>query len=280
MAIRDKERFRRTCEHWLAEEPTLFRRIGDFALHHWYKVKRTGYRDTFLHEHFLLILTAASVPAGFLAAEKITIYQCVVIVGVLWLALALTRRQRAKPRLSDRMQQLWVLIGDLLNTVKSDATRAGDKDESISTTLSLMANLAAEVAQVDVRQVAATLVTYQGTGYGKMKVVNRDRWTQRPKGRPVKDLSTLLGHIACQREAKPRVVPDLERFGPLGRKSPTQTTASYRSIFIHPVVSSRDKSLRGFISIDCTVPHAFHGDRAEHFVALVEPLKAHVEDMI
>ena len=93
-------------------------------------------------------------------------------------------------------------------------------------------------------------------------------------------MSTLLGHHACEAGGAPRVVADMKRFGSLGRKSPTQSNANYRSILLHPVVSSQKEEITGFISVDCLVPHAFHGRRAENLVALLEPLKSHIEDII
>lgn len=283
---RAKQKFDRELSSWLAEEPGIIRKVTDWFLFQWHTWPKVEFAWLRLPHILAPLALAASGPAiAYETANKISGRLALISFGGILLFLCFAKllhswsEARGK-RKSEPLQDIWVRVGDLLKTVKSTATAARDKDSSIEATLSLASSIAAEVAGVRTGKVAASLVQYTGTGYGKMKVTHRNRGSLRPVGRIVKDLDTLLGHHACQNGHAMRVVPDIHRFGPLARKSPTQGQATYRSIFFHPVVSSRSKELRGFISVDCTVAHAFHGKRDVDLAALLEPLKAHIEDMI
>ncbi|WP_343503587.1 hypothetical protein [Alloyangia pacifica] len=280
------EKFERELNLWLAEEPGLLRRSFDYLRYQWHTRPKIEFRWLKVPHTVAPLALAASGPAiAYQTANMITgeiaLISFIAILILLCGAKILHSWSEAgNGRMSGPLQNIWVRVGDLLNTVKSTATAHADKDSSIEATLALAASLAAEIARVRTVDVAASFVRYTGTGHGKMKVTHRNRGSERPVGRPVRDLEFLLGHHACLHSAAPRVVADIHRFGPLGRKSPTQGQPTYRSIFIQPVISSKTKELQGFISMDCTVAHAFHGRRADDLVTLLEPLKAHIEDMI
>ncbi len=281
-----KKKFERELEKWLAEDPSYLRILGNALSHRLRVLRRLKFRWLALPYYLTTLALAASGPAiAYETAGKISAVQAATYFALILLLLLVFQFLNAwsdanSKRITGSLQTIWVRIGDLLKTVKSSATAAAAKDNSIEATLAIAASLAAEIAQVPSNQVAASLVQYQGTGFGKMTVTHRNRGSERPVRRQVREISTLLGHHACQNGAAPRVVPDIRKFGPLGSKSPTQTKPTYRSLFIQPLTSTASGDLRGFISVDCTDPHAFHGRRADDLVALLEPIKAHIEDMI
>ena len=286
MAKTAKERFEKELGTWLDENPSLVRKVCSEVSSRANFFRRFQFRWLSLPYFLVVTLLTASGPAiAYQTSGNLDEQNAVALFVLIFIALAVTylidRWSRAQlARVSGPLQEVWVRVGDLLNTIKSTATAAHQKDGSIEASLAIAASIAAEIAKVKSGETAASLVQYRGTGFSRMQVTHRNRGSSRPVSRRIKELNTLLGHHACQRAVAPRVVPDIRKFGPLGRKSPTQTTHSYRSILIQPVVSSRTGLLKGFISIDCTLPHAFHSHRADDLVALLEPIKAHIEDMI
>lgn len=286
LATNARAKFERELAKWLEANPSFFRRFADSILNGFKLLRLVKFRWLSLPYHFGSLALAASGPviayetSGQLSLSEAVLYFVVILVVLLASQGLNSWSQANSKRVSGPLQTIWVRIGDLLGTVKSSATAVKAKDRSIEATLSIAASLSAEVVKVPSDRIGASLVQYNGTGFGKMKVTHRNRGSERPCPRQVKDISTLLGHHACQNEAAPRVVPDIRRFGPLGLKSPTQTAPGYRSIFIQPLTSTSSGQIKGFISIDCTVAHAFHGRKADDLVALLEPIKSHIEDMI
>lgn len=287
MLVSPQEKFDKQLKVWIAENPNVLQQSVDAVLHKAKVLRAFKFRWLAVPYHLAAFGLAASGPTiAFQTVNAITARQAMVYAIAIWLVLIATYLLKAwsdenERRISGPLQIIWVRIGDLLNTVKSSATASSEKDRSIEATLAIAASVAAEIAQVRPDQVSASLVQYMGTGRAKMRVSHRNSGSQRPVGRPVKSIQTLLGHHACLNDAEaPRVVADLRRFGPLGLKSPTQAAPNYRSIFIQPVKSSKKGELQGFISVDCSVAHGFHGRRSDDLAALLEPLKAHIEDMI
>lgn len=286
MAKYEKVKFERELAEWLDADPNFLRRSADTFLYGLKSLRMIRFRWLSLPYHFGSLALAASGPViAYETSGKLTLSEAVIYFAAIWVLLLIFQgldswSQSNSKRVSGPLQTIWVRIGDLLDTVKSSATAVKSKDRSIEATLSIAASLSAEVVKLPAEKIGASLVQYNGTGFGKMKVTHRNRGSERPCPRQVKDISTLLGHHACQNEAAPRVVPDIRRFGPLGLKSPTQTTPGYRSKFIQPLTSTSSGQIKGFISIDCTVAHAFHGRKADDLVALLEPIKSHIEDMI
>lgn len=284
---KDKSRFERELKIWLDGEVGGLRRLSNWFWPKYHNAPSFSFRWSALPNLGIQLALTASAPViAYHTSGSLEPQQAVVIfaliLSVLLACKAVDAWYRKKAdRISGPLQTIWVRVGDLLNSVKSSATRKADQDSSIEASLAIAVSIAAEVSHTKLDNVAASLVLYSGTGYGKMRVAHRDRGSKRPAKRAVQDLETLLGHHACQHEAgAPRVIGDLRRFGSLGFKSPTQQRAQYRSIFFQPVVSSKSQELRGFISVDCTLPYAFHGTRADDIAALLEPIKAHIEDMI
>lgn len=284
---KNKSRFDRELQIWLEGELGTSRRLSNWFRSKYHNAPSFSFRWSALPNLGTQLALTASGPviayhtSGSLEPKQATaLFLLILAVLLVFKAVDAWYKKKAD-RISGPMQTIWVRVGDLLNSVKSSATRKGDQGSSIEASLAIAVSIAAEVSHAKLDDVAASLVLYTGTGYGKMKVAHRDRGSRRPVNRSVQDLETLLGHHACQREAgAPRVIGDLKRFGPLGYKSPTQQRPQYRSIFFHPVASSKSRELRGFISVDCTLPYAFHGTRADDLAALLEPIKAHIEDMI
>lgn len=280
------KKFEKELEIWLDENISLKRQISAALASKINVLRQFKFRWLSLPYHLVVMSLSASGPAiAYHTSGAVSLRGAIFGFIFIWLLLfvcqALNAWSDAKAkRVTGPLQTIWVRIGDLLNTVKSSATAAKDKDNSIEAALAIAVSISAEIAQVGTERIAASLVQYKGTGFGKMTVTHRNRGSERPVQRPVKKIETLLGHHACQRGAAPRVVADIRRFGPIGLKSPTQTKHQYRSLLIYPLLSSPDQKPKGFISIDCTVAHAFHGHLADDLVALLEPIKAHIEDMI
>lgn len=286
MESKAEKRFKQELQIWLKEDQSVARRFEAYARNKLNFMRRMRFRWLAL-PHILTVtaLTASGPTIAFQTSGALSIKEAIAyffcLLGVLIFFQSINAWSKAKAvRISGPLQTIWVRIGDLLHTVKSNATAVAARDHSIETTLAIAASIAAEIAQVKSQDVAASLVQYSGTGFGQMKVTHRNRGSLRPFPRRVKQIETLLGHHACQQDMAPRVVADIRKFGPLGLTSPTHTKHTYRSLLIQPVVSSKSEKLRGFISVDCTVSHAFHGHRADDLVALLEPIKAHIEDMI
>ncbi len=284
---KNRLRFQKELAIWIDGNPSFLRRVSDWFWSKYHNKPKFSFRWWAVPNLVTQLAISASGPViAYHTSGSLTVKQAISYFFLVLIVLMISKAVDAwslekSDRISDPLQTIWVRVGDLLNTVKSSATRKVDQDSSIEASLAIAASIAAEVAHSKIDNVAASLVLYSGTGYNKMKVAHRDRGNKRPAGRSVREVDTLLGHHACQNEAgAPRVVSDLKRFGALGRKSPTQQRANYRSIFFHPVVSSKTKELRGFISVDCTTAYAFHGSRADDLAALLEPIKAHIEDMI
>lgn len=174
--------------------------------------------------------------------------------------------------------ETWVRIGDLINSVKSSATPAHERDGSITATLGVIEGYARTVTRSPKGEISVSLALYDGESTTKMKIRHRNPGNERPIGRPVKDINKVLGHIACQSGPGARVVNDLKDFGKEAMFSPTQSSLKYRALLLIPVTSSRTEKVKGFISIDCARPYAFYRNRAKRLVVTCEPLIDHIQE--
>lgn len=281
-----KTEFEQKKGRWLAENPNFLERKWDDLCFVWFNTAWFQF-SWYKFPYFLgqLGLAASGPVIGFYTADLLSLWTALYIFIGLLVFLLITKYlagipKRREGRITRPIQTIWIRFGNLLNTIKSGATPAGQKDASIDFTLALATSLAAQITGIQQQKFAASLLLYEGEGKSQMRVKHRDRGSERPIDRPVNDLDTVLGHHACESGKAPRVVADMRRFGEYAQKSPTQSRPNYRSIFLQPVVSSQNGAVSGFLSVDCTVPHAFHRDRAVDLAALLEPLKAHIEDMI
>ncbi len=282
----DREKFNRELKVWLNDESSIIRELRDGFLFRWYFRKRKKFRWRKVPHQIVIMGLAASGPAIALWTANLTdefvalaIFCSTLFLMFLTSTLSTWGRRR-DGTLPDKMQLVWVQFGDLLNTVRSDATPAKDKNRSIDVTLSLMVSLAAQITELELNQISASLLLYGDENMASIGVAYRHRASSRPIRYDFENPEALLGHHSCEKDSNPRVVADFRRFGSFARKGSSQGNPKYRSLFIQPVLSRTEGRVRGFISIDCDIPHAFHSSRSDDLVVLIEPLKAHIEDVV
>lgn len=191
----------------------------------------------------------------------------------------LDRRSRKKNNPSEIASvEAWVRVGDLITSVKSSATPAAARDDTIKAALGVIEAYARQITRSPKGQISVSLALYDGKSTTNMKIRHRNPGNERPTGRKLKKLEHVLGHRACQAGIEPRVVSDLKVFGREAMFSPTQSKCDYRSIMIVPVLAHSDSQIKGFVSIDCVRPHAFHNTIANQLVVTTEPLVNHIEE--
>lgn len=188
-----------------------------------------------------------------------------------------SREEKKQARLT--MQEVWVRIGDLITSIKSSATPKTSVDDTINATLGIIEGVARQITNCKKGEISVSLTLYKGSSRNKMHVRHRNPGSERPIGRTINDLSNLLGHHVCEFGKGPQIVADLSSFGKDISKSPTQKKTSYRSIAIFPLEAMSNNKNIGFLSVDCSKPHAFHGDRARDLAVTCEPLISHIQDL-
>lgn len=174
--------------------------------------------------------------------------------------------------------EAWVRIGDLITSVKSSATLSVNRDATVTSALGVIEAYARQITKSPKTDISVSLALYDGNGTTSMKIRHRNPGNERPTGRKLKNLEKVMGHIACQSGPEPRVVADLKAFGGDAFFSPTQSACTYRSIVILPITARGNGKVKGFVSIDCVRPHAFHGKIADQLVVTIEPLINHIEE--
>ena len=282
----DRERFEKELQVWLNDEVSLGRELREKIGFRWHSRRKIRFAWRKVPQKLLVMALAASGPALALGTAQITsMAQAFVVflttLVLLFLSSLLADRGVSRElSLSDTNQFIWVRFGDLLRTVRSEATQSKNKNISIDLTLSLMVGLAAQLTNVSRTQISAALLLYTDNTKTKIRISHRDRASARPINVEVHNVETLLGHHACWHGDHPRVVADFKRFGPRARRGSSQAGPSYRSLFIQPILSGEGEVIRGFVSVDCTVPYAFSGSRADDMVVFIEPLKNHLEAVL
>lgn len=206
------------------------------------------------------------------------------IGGALFAANALVsmldKSSAAKPLEGQRMES-FVRFGDLLAALKADSVEELDKQKAIRACLGIIENICLPITKSRKGEISANLILYRGNSSTKMKVIERNPGNERPVGREVNG-ENMLGHHACRHDGLPRVVDDLRSFSSKWVSSPTQSRAGYRSIFFIPLAQKRSGRtvVRGFISIDCQRPFAFHGNRSRDIIVTCEPVTSLIIDLI
>ena len=180
----------------------------------------------------------------------------------------------------ENMLDIATRLGEVLTSMESASTQGDERDDSIRSSLGAIEVVARTLTRTPKGGIGVSLVTYNGSHAGEMKLRHRNPGSDRPTN---KKFSTtfLLGHYACQAGVDPRVVHDLRAFGSQASKSPTNSRSSYRSMFLVPIVRHDRKKVTpiGFISIDASKPYAFYGSRADRLVVACEPLFKHIQDL-
>jgi hypothetical protein len=169
------------------------------------------------------------------------------------------------------------VIAGLESKVKED----GDTDDSIPATLGIIEIVARRITKANKGDISVSLAMYNGNSSDELKIRHRNPGNERPIGKRFSG-RYVLGHHACQAGGDPRVVHNLRAFGKLGMKSPTQSNANYRSIYIIPICRKHNETstICGFISIDSTRAYAFYANRANTIIIVCEPFIQHIQDLL
>ncbi|MFW2545515.1 hypothetical protein ACN2XU_23040 [Primorskyibacter sp. 2E107] len=277
-------KFERRVKVWVEEDPSSLQKLKNSVLFWYYNKIPRGLRF-FGITHFLakfgLIASAPSL--AFFVYERITGLQAATATGVLFFLFVassvLDNWSKGKNNAAEQASvEAWVRIGDLITSVKSSATPAANKDDTLTAALGVIEAYARQITKSPKRSISVSLALYDGKSTTSMKIRHRNPGNERPTGRKLKNLERVMGHIACQAGPEPRVVPDLRSFGKEAFFSPTQSTCTYRSIVILPITALGNGKIKGFVSIDCDRPHAFHGNIADQLVVTTEPLINHIEE--
>lgn len=277
--------FEKKIEIWLDEKEP------NFAIKAWHLFLFVRYNKIFQELRLSSVirwsvrfaLTASGPVIAYYVYQRITIWQaglaCGVLFGLFTLNSAAEQWLKQKSSVEGAAsEEAWVRVGDLINSVKSSATPAGERDRSIIATLGVIEGYARIVTKSPKGDIAVNLALYDGNSTTNMKIRHRNSGNERPIGRPLKNLDNVLGHIACNSGPGPRVVQDLKDFGKEALFSPTQSTRNYRSLLLIPITSGRTGKMKGFVSIDCARPYAFYGNRAKKLIVTCEPLIDHIQE--
>lgn len=216
----------------------------------------------------LSFVTAASLFGGLFVAHSVVSFLGNRAAG---------RKSGPNPTTIDAM----VRIGDVLSSQTAIKAKAAEKQAAIVGALGLIEVLAREVCCRKKGEIAVSLATYEGSSPTTMRLRFRNPGNDRPLNRTF-DASDLLAHRCCIAGGTPRVVHDLRGFGDKSRRSPTQSSVSYRSFLIFPLRGLRngDEKVIGFLSIDASTPYSFFGNRANNIVVHAQPIVSHIQALL
>jgi len=279
------KKFDKKVASWLSEdEPNLLGRLWKILLFIRYNTFLSGYSLGSLLSWLSRAAMSTSGPAiTYFVFSKIALLEAAIASSAIFLLFTVNSvieqwLKRKSSVVDAASAETWVRIGDLITSVKSSATPADERDSSITATLGVIEGYARTVTRSPKGGISVSLALYDGGSTQKMRIKHRNPGNERPIGRPVKNLSRVLGHIACQSGPGARVVNDLKEFGHEAMFSPTQSSRNYRSLLLIPITSSRTQKVKGFISIDSSTPYAFYRNRGAQLMVTCEPLIDHIQE--
>jgi hypothetical protein len=277
-------KFEIRIKNWLEKDPSFFERLDNLMFYYWYNKVPSSFRFFGLTHFLTKFSMIASAPAlAFFVYKRIDATQATTAIVALFalfvVSSLLDQYSRNKSNAAELASvEAWVRIGDLITSVKSSATPEEKRDDTLIAALGVIEAYARQITKSPKGRVSVSLALYAGNGRTRMTIRHRNPGNERPTGRNLKHLERVHGHIACEAGPEPRVVSDLKSFGKEGFFSPTQSKCNYRSIIIIPITSRTTKQIKGFVSIDCVKPYAFHGAIAEQLIVTTEPLIDHIEE--
>lgn len=278
------EKFKQKVASWLNDDPGTLSKLWSNWLYWWHNKRPNGFRLLGL-THFAARfgLTASAPSLMYFVYDTIDGWKAASATGALFIIFSVSSfldqwSQKKKNNVEQASTEAWVRIGDLITSVKSSATAASSRDDSVNAALGVIEAYARQITKSPKHTISVSLALYDGKSTSHMKIRHRNPGNERPTGRNLKHLERVLGHIACQTGPEPRVVSDLKAFGPNGFFSPTQEKCNYRSIVIFPITVRSTNKIKGFVSVDCKRAHAFHGNIARQLVVTTEPLINHIEE--
>lgn len=185
--------------------------------------------------------------------------------------------QLAKEKTRSRTDHSMIVrIGELLNTTRGAVSRHdGGAETAISALLGIIETCCRAVTQCDEDEISVTLLQYPiGSDVTEILIRRRDPGNKRPVGALV-PTANLVGHRACQSDPnRPHIVHRLRDFGEGAMVSPSQSQVNYQAIFIIPLQSGSNgnRTLQGFVSVDCVRPYAFYGNRGRDIAVYCRPV--------
>ena len=242
-----EDKFERKVAEWLSEEPGTWVGLWFDRLKFlwWNKVPHSFRFFGVLHWIVKFAILASAPAIAFLVYKRITLAEAGFAVAGLFILHTLSssldawsKRRQGGDALTP--SEMWVRVGDLVQSVRSDATKAQQRDATIQACLGIIEGYARLITRSPKGRISVSLALYEGSSTTKMQIKHRNPGCERPVGRRLKNIESVLGHRACQQGVEPRVVNDLKLFGPKGFRSPTQAECSYRSICFIPMVSNRN----------------------------------------
>ena len=280
----DLTKFERKIADWLEKDPSWIQRQKNSFFYWWHNRFPKSFRFfgvTYFLVRFALVAWAPTL--AYFVYEHISALQAATATGVLFILFSLSNfldklSQHKRNTVEQATTEAWVRIGDLITSVKSSATPAVDRDPTVIAALGVIEAYARQITKSPKRSISVSLALYDGNSSTSMKIRHRNPGNERPTGRKLKNLDRVLGHLACRAGPEPRVVPDLKAFGKDAFFSPTQQKCNYRSIVIIPITALGNGKIKGFVSVDCERPYAFHGNIADQLVVTTEPLINHIEE--
>lgn len=273
---------------WLSGKPSRVARLKNRLLATWFRASIPKPTPAGIWHWLIRIAIVASPPALlFLVYDRATAAQAfwaLVYLVVLQVAADVIGgwRDSKKKRQNLITEELWVRIGDLIASIDSTATPVHFKDESVTACLGIIEGYARQVTRSKHGDVSVSLVLYDDGDRAQMTIKHRNPGNTRPKPRLITQLDRIFGHLACEAGPAPQRINDIYFFGRNQVISPTQSTISYRSIFIVPIQddNGEDGPIRGFLSIDSRQPYAFYGDRGDKILITCLPLIDHIRQQI
>lgn len=193
----------------------------------------------------------------------------------------LDEMSKRKGRDGDLVTEIATRFGEVMQSFPRGGHDPKHGDDNIRSALGIIEAVARAVTKSEKGGISVCLATYEGTHSERMRIRHRNPGSTRPVNKCFDGTSTIA-HRACKSGPDPRVVNDLRAFGSKGRRSPTQSDVTYRSLFIIPVerVTGAQKRVCGFISIDSTRPFAFYGNKQNAIIVVCEPVISHIQDLL
>jgi hypothetical protein len=186
-----------------------------------------------------------------------------------------------KSPVSDAGTETIIRLGELLGAAKPKSREDGIRNDAIRSALGVIEIFARQITGCEKNELSVSIALYTGSSDQQMTIRHRNPGNTRPINRKF-DGRTALGHHACRAGRQPRVVHDLKGLSKGLQKSPTQSSASYRSFLLVPLVITKGgvETIGGYLSIDSDRPYCFYGRRASIIVVNIEPIVEHIQNLL
>lgn len=280
--------FEKKVEQWLSDgRPRWQRRMDSLrATWHSYRVPPLGIRWA-LHVFFRALLIVIPVGIAAHANSLSGLAATVIAVTIIGIQIAIQATNggffRTKSDywddLDSLLQRVSQILGDMRikDHMKEEAGSHRRHYQAIASTLTIIEDYVLHMIAANRGEVTVTFAVYDDIQQGKMEIICRNKGSSRPCG-PITAPSGMLAHRACVRGILTRPVNDINHFGHEARVSPSGSTVKYRSFLILPLFDNEtDHQPFAFVTIDCTIPYAFYGDRAIFLTEALEPFISHIQ---